>query len=520
MRKYPIVEIEDMSEPFCGVRRKNMVPLVDAHPEIAEEWVYVKNAGWGPEHVSRASGVRCWWQCRFCERDYKAQVCNRTTGQKSACPYCASKRVCEENSFLVWFPEVAKEWHPTKNKTLKVEDFMHASGKKVWWLCSECSHDWKCAIADRTGLESGCPACYEARMEYARLHPSQYATPQRVLDENSKPSHWYGKPSSDSFVSLYQWSKALSRQWHPTKNGSITANEIAKGSDAIAWWKCHKGPDHEWPATVYSRTRSKKANCPFCLNKRLSITNNLTKMAPEVAKEWHPTKNGKLKPDQVIAGGKEKHWYRCKKDKSHEWESQTYMRVKGGKCPDCTHSRVSKDNCLNKDFPYVAAQLHPTKNGDKNGDNIAAQSSTKYWFTCPKGPDHEWQATPANRTSRGSGCPACVGKQISITNCLATISPKTAKQWDKKRNGKLTPSNVSPHSKEIVWWLCEDGHSWQQMIRKRVKSPVICWDCTGKNKPGTQAKGPDKLLKKLKETAEAAKGPERVRGREARGKVK
>jgi uncharacterized Zn ribbon protein len=139
-----------MTEPFCGIRRKNLVPLCDAHPEIAEEWLYEKNGGWGPEHVSRASGVRSWWECRFCLRPYKAQICNRTSGQQSACPYCASKRVCDENSFAVLFPEVAKEWHPTKNKKLKATDFTYASGKRAWWLCTTCAHSWNCAIADRT----------------------------------------------------------------------------------------------------------------------------------------------------------------------------------------------------------------------------------------------------------------------------------------------------------------------------------------------------------------------------------
>jgi hypothetical protein len=474
VRKHPIVEIEDMTEPFCGIRRKNLVPLCDAHPEIAEEWLYEKNGGWGPEHVSRASGVRSWWECRFCLRPYKAQICNRTSGQQSACPYCASKRVCDENSFAVLFPEVAKEWHPTKNKKLKATDFTYASGKRAWWLCTTCAHSWNCAIADRTVLESGCPACYEARMEYARQHPSQYETPQKILNENSEPSQWYDKPSSESFVSLFQYSKALARQWHPTKNGHITANQISKGSDAIANWKCHKGPDHEWQAPVYSRTKSKKANCPFCLNKRLSVTNNLAVKAPEIAKEWHPTKNGKLKPHQVIAGGNEKHWYQCKKDKSHVWEAKTNARMLGRQCPDCSHSRVSKDNCLNKDFPYIAAQLHPTKNGNFDGNNIAAQSSTKRWWTCHLGPDHDWQATPANRTSRGSGCPACAGKQISVINCLATLHPEVAKQWHPTKNRKLTPAMVSPHSKQPVWWICTDGHVWEQTIRKRVMSTVFC----------------------------------------------
>lgn len=497
MRKYPIVEIEDMQEPFCGRRRNNTVPLDVAFPEIAAEWLYSRNGGWGPEHVSRASGVRAWWQCSFCSREYKSQISNRTNNS-SGCPYCASKKVCSDNSLTELNPDIAAEWHPTKNKIFKVTSVTKASSKRAWWLCSKCKHSWECAICDRTTLDSGCPACYEARMEYARQNPKRTEHQQIVLSEDSEPSRqWYDKPSSENFVSLYEYSKSIARQWHPTKNGNLRPFQIAKGSDAIAWWKCRKGDDHEWQAPVYSRTRSRQANCPFCLNLRLSATNSLRAKAPEIAKEWHPTKNGKLTPDKVIAGGKRKVWWQCKKDKSHEWETQVYLRIKGGKCPDCNHTRVSKENCLNKDFAYIAAQLHPTKNGDRNGDNIAAQSGQKFWWICPEGPDHVWQATPGNRTSRGSGCPACNGKQVSITNCLATLNPDTASLWH-PRNGKLSPSDITPNSKKLVWWRCPKGHEWQQTVAKRTKSTVKCWTCLGKKSPSTQSKAKTKHRTKEK----------------------
>jgi hypothetical protein len=488
LRKYPIVEIEDMSEPFCGVRRKNMISLADAHPDIAEEWHYGKNAGWTPEDVSRASGVRCWWECRFCNRSYKAQINNRTSPCRSACPYCASKLVCDDNSLVKLFPAIAKEWHPSKNKKYKVTEMTHASGKRVWWLCKKCKHSWQCAIADRTGLSSGCPACYESLLEHARRYPQRNVKPQIVLSNDSEPSRiWYQKPSNRDFVSLYDFSKKLARQWHPTKNGKIKASHIARGSDAIAWWKCHKGVDHEWQAAVYSRTRNNSV-CPFCSNLRLSVTNSLARKSPELAKQWHPKKNGKLTPKDVVAAGKHKYFWQCKKDKTHVWQASIASRLNGNGCPDCSHSRVSKDNCLNKDFPYLAAQIHPTKNGGITGDTISAGSQKKVWWICDKGPDHIWQATPANRTYHGSGCPCCSGKQNSITNCLATISPETAKQWDKSKNGKLTPRDVSPYSAQIVWWRCGRGHSWQQKITQRVSAPIICLECTTEIPPGTSSK--------------------------------
>lgn len=477
MPKRPIVEIEDMQEPFCGIRRKKCVPLIDAEPEIAREWLYSENCGWGPEHLSRASGVRCWWECSVCKRAYKARVCSRTSTNKSGCPYCASKRVCEENSFAVLFPQVAKEWHPTKNEKLSSNDVMYASNKRAWWLCSKCNYEWECGIGDRTVLESGCPACYESRTEYARKNPKRNETPQVVLNSSLAPSRdWYKKPSNSSFVSLYDFSKTLARQWHPTKNGSIKPYEIAKGSDAIVWWKCSKGPDHKWQAAVYSRTM-RKSGCPFCGNKRLSVTNCLANKSPALAKEFHPTKNGKITPKQVIAGGRNHFWWQCRKNKEHEWETDIYQRLQGSKCPYCTHRRVSNLNCLSREFPYIAAQLHPTKNNGITGNEVAVRSAKKLWWKCPKGPDHEWEATPANRTAQGSGCPFCAGKKVSITTCLATLAPEIAAQWDKVRNRNLTPLNVTPGSNLSVWWQCDKGHTWRQRVVRRVKAEVPCIAC-------------------------------------------
>ena len=394
-----------------------------------------------------------------------------------------------------------------QKQKLKVTEVTWGSNKRAWWLCSRCKHSWESAISDRTGLESGCPACYEARMDYAREHPSTYETPQLVLSEKSeKPSHWYTKPSNENFVSLYEYSKTLARQWHPTKNGKITALDISRGSDALAWWKCKKGPDHEWQSPVYSRTGLRSGGCPFCQNFRLSVTNSLASKSPALVKEFHPTKNGKDRPDEIIAGGKHKVWWRCIKDKTHEWEADIYRRLQGSQCPDCSHQRVSKDNCLNKDFPYIAAQLHQTKNNGLTGDDIAVQSSRKVWWTCKVSPEHDWEATPANRTGQGSGCPYCTGKRICSTNCLATHFPDKAAQWDKKRNGKITPKTIAPSSKEVVWWRCDDGHSWQQTIRKRVASPIVCWECSGKNSSGAPAQSPGRILEKFHAVTKAAKG--------------
>ena len=126
----------------------------------------------------------------------------------------------------------------------------------------------------------------------------------------------------------------LATEWHPTRNDK-TPETVAAGSSKKAWWKCSKGPDHEWEATLNHRISS-GSGCPFCAGQQVSVTNSLTSQFPELAAEWHPTKNGDLTPDKVVAGSNKKAWWKCSKGPDHEWEAVLSGRTSGGRgCPLC-----------------------------------------------------------------------------------------------------------------------------------------------------------------------------------------
>lgn len=55
----------------------------------------------------------------------------------------------------------------------------------------------------------------------------------------------------------------LVREWDVAKNGDLFPFEVPFGSHRYVWWKCPKGPDHEWRASVLNRTRGGTL-CPFC----------------------------------------------------------------------------------------------------------------------------------------------------------------------------------------------------------------------------------------------------------------
>ena len=179
----------------------------------------------------------------------------------------------------------------------------------------------------------------------------------------------------------------LAAEWHPTKNGGVTPDEFGVGSTAKVWWKCSKGPDHEWRATVANRTKRRNpTGCPFCRGLKVSVTNSLASLFPTVAAEWHPTRNGTLTPDKVVAGSMKQFWWRCPNGPDHEWQASSANRTKKDSprgCPFCAGKKVSVTNTLAALFPAVAAEWHPTKNGALTPNQVVAGSNKHFWWKCP-----------------------------------------------------------------------------------------------------------------------------------------
>ncbi len=179
--------------------------------------------------------------------------------------------------------------------------------------------------------------------------------------------------------------------------------------------------------------------------RKASETNNLKILHPNVAEEWHPTKNGDLKPEQMLPGSGKKVWWLCKF--GHEWSAPVYRRSYGGQCPYCRGALASPDYNLELLSPQLVSQWHPTKNGKLTPSQVTPGSERKVWWICEKG--HEWQIAVYNR--KKCGCPECArinsrGKRKNIT--LEESRPDLVEEWHPKKNGKLTPADVTYGSKK------------------------------------------------------------------------
>jgi hypothetical protein len=176
---------------------------------------------------------------------------------------------------------------------------------------------------NRAALYRRYQAEYEARRRELGLPPSPRGIPRPIKAKGSVA----GKTVAD-----FPW---LVHEWHPTKNAPLTPADVPAGSGDHLWWKCPRAPDHEWEAQVRSRT-IRGVRCPFCTHRKLARSESFAETHPDIAAEWHPTRNGLNRPEHYTFGSHHEAWWQCPTYKTHVYQarisSRTSMRSGCQKC--------------------------------------------------------------------------------------------------------------------------------------------------------------------------------------------
>ena len=493
--------------PYCAkkqrliTKRKTIISrygsLASNNVDLALQWHPTKNAPLTPEDVSINSNERVWWICSK-GHEWNAVIYSRTNG--SDCPVCSGHKVVSSiNDLATIRPDLAKQWHPTKNGELKPSTVTAGNGKKVWWVCEK-EHQWEARI-DHRNHGIGCPYC-------SGRYP--------IVGEND----------------LQTLNPTLALEWNYEKNKGLTPTKVLPNSDKKIWWRCNKG--HEWPATICNR--NKGHGCPICNSERhtsfpeYAIVFYLKKHGIDV---MHPYRENRYELDIYIPSQKTAieydgyYWHKDKKkqdlEKNKECESNgiKLYRIRDG-LPSLNSSSIDYIiNKQNEDFvdvlkdllykiagveadidltrdsidieglrnysekelsllyinPILSKEWNYEKNGKLKPENFMPNSGKTVWWKCNK--EHEWEATIASR-NKGNSCPFCSGRNpINGSNDLLTINPSLALEWNYERNAALLPGNVMPNSGKTVWWKCTKGHEWQARIANRNKG-IGCPYCSGR----------------------------------------
>ena len=411
--------------------------------------------------------------------------------------------------YLSSYPEFVKEWHPTKNGDLRPEDITHGSHKKVWWLCSK-GHSYYSVVSNRTKNNTSCPYC----------------SGNKVGDDNN----------------LEFLHPEIAKEWHPTKNGKLTPRDITPNSTKRIWWLCSNG--HSYDAKSNVRV-SMKTNCPYCSGRRVGEDNNLEYVYPEIAKEWHPLKNGNRKPTNYTSRSDTKVWWLC--PNQHSYEAVIKNRtLNSSRCPYCSNQTSEPELRILSELKVIFDEV---KNREKIDGvevdiyipevNLAIEYDGKYWHKDKEKKDTEKNEFLSSRVTlirvrerplkKISDSDITVGNKLQkkdLNNILNVLSrsvkkkhhqkideymgsdkfvndnlfkvyrsyfpspfpeksllsthPDISKEWDYEKNYPLRPENFSYGSGHKLWWLCPKGHSYLQKPSVRTSHGTGCPYCSGR----------------------------------------
>jgi len=191
--------------------------------------------------------------------------------------------------------------------------------------------------------------------------------------------------------------------WELNEKEGLDPYKLTYGSKKKANWKCRK--NHKWKTTIYHRTAKKNpTNCPYCANQKVNEDNCLTKLKPELIKEW--SSKNKIKPTEILPNSNKKIWWKCEKCKS-EWIVSPNQRCIGYNCPYCNSKKVNKSNSF---FHNTSKQLLKEWDFKKNKikpKEITLNSGKKVWWKCKNG--HNWKSFVYHRTHKKNptNCPIC-----------------------------------------------------------------------------------------------------------------
>ena len=261
---------------------------------------------------------------------------------------------------------------------------------------------------------------------------------------------------------LYPSFPDLLNEWD-WKQNVIDPKSISKHSNKKAFWICQKG--HSYLARIDSRTNG--SGCPYCSNRKvLKGFNDLCTTNPTISKEWHPTKNGDLLPDNITCGSGRIVWWKCN-NCGYEWKSPVYDRNNGKGCPCCKNKVVIKGkNDLLTTHPQIIKDWDFDRNTISPDKVTFGSNKSVFWKCCHCG--YEWKAKINDRTKKnGTECPKCSkrsGTSLPEQAIFYYLNQLGLKVFNRI---KISEFEIDVFIKDLSLGIEYDGHYYHPEVNKR-----------------------------------------------------
>lgn len=414
---------------------------------LLNEWDDEENNGLKPSEVARSSRkYKIAWKCSMCGYQWKLspnariRVFSDDQLRVSECPMCLKEKKTSFPEQAIYYyvtkgfadavngdittigmeldifiPSLMMAieydgyaWHQDTGKDLRKNDLCKQNGVKIIRVreigcpplvddnyCKVISiqannrEDLSMVLLDLCGILG-----FDADINLNRDEPLIVALYQKRKYENS-------------FAYLYP---EFAQEFHSTKNGTLTVENINKGSARKVWWKCSVC-GHDWLAAVSSRADGH--GCPACSGRVLVPgKNDLETWCKQtgnehILAEWDYEVNP-ISPSETTKKNPYVASWKCRKC-GESYRTRVYGRANGEGCPVCSGKKVKsgindfKSWCIRNEKEAILTEWDPlnelTPNQVSHGSGKRIQ-----WICSVCG--HHWSATLDNR-KKGKGCPEC-----------------------------------------------------------------------------------------------------------------
>lgn len=483
------------------------------YPEIvSQEWDYEKNT-LDPDTIPPCFRTKVWWKCPN-GHSYASLPGNKILNNGGNCPFCSSQKLCKETSLGVINPELAKEWHPTKNGTITPFDVFANSNKSYWWLCPICGHEWKATCSNRNFSKRGCPHCANGRSSSV---PEQLMFRMiKCVFPDAVNRHLIKRDEMDVYIP----SKNIGFEYDGQRfhNQKKLPKDIAKTerliSNGITLYRFRENdcpkinvegcivipiiytPEYEDLEVklkdVLHRLSPEDSLQNFrfeniindvraeldCLPYEQSFAAAEAKKREEGIKPiaiWDNEANAPLTPEMVMPFSEKIVSWICPVNPKHKWKNTVKSVSLGYGCKRCS----KRHQYTTEEWIEEAKKVHGAKY--KYYLVKYVDYNTKVDIVCPiHGP---FSQIPYFHL-QGQGCPYCSHQKFHPSESLAVLYPEIATQWDYELNKDTgyTPNNIGIDSRKKFYWHCTNGcnHSFLATIAYRVNRNSGCAVCHGK----------------------------------------
>lgn len=289
---------------YCAGRKilPNYNDFLTLFPYLRDFWSQKNTVN--PETLGRRSTYKAVWCCSKNHEWETAVNVQILKDKERLCPYCSEDRVLiGETDAATTSPELIPQWHPSKNGSATLSQFFDNNAiRKFWWWNPECKHEWEEPIYRRKErINDPCPVC-----------------DRRIFQPNVNDLPAYKPYVRD------MWDYELNNR---------NPDGIGPDSHRKVWLKCTNGFPHSF--AVLASAIHEDTSCLVCANKQVWLGfNDLATTNPAEAKQFHPTKNGKVTPESIVFGTHKRLWWIC--EKNHEWDVRGIDRKNYSTgCPEC-----------------------------------------------------------------------------------------------------------------------------------------------------------------------------------------